>query len=94
MRTSLLFLGFVAVLIAGCAGQPPRHAMIEQAYFKCGKCKSVEGGIYGKGPFMKLHAEEAPKCVHRWQRISRDEFKELAEQWHDVDWSTAIPYWQ
>jgi len=94
MKTLFLSIGCAAFIFAGCAGQGPRHMMIEQAFFKCNKCRSIEGGIYGKGPFMKLHDEKAAACVHRWQRINKDEFKELAEGWHDVNWGTPVGFWE
>ena len=95
MKTLLFTM--IAGLLVGCAGchtnRPPEHMMIEMAYFKCDKCKSLEGGIYRKGPFKSLHSAQAKQCVHEWQRIDKKEFKSLATEWQDVDWSGEIPFW-
>lgn len=84
-------------LLIGCAGcqtdRPPEHMMIEVAFFKCEKCKSLEGGIYGKGPFKSLHSTQASRCVHEWQRIDREEFKALGTKWSGIDWAAEIPFW-
>lgn len=68
--------------------------MIEQAYFKCEKCRSIEGGIYGKGPLIELHSDDARSCVHGWRRIPKSEFRQPGEQWHQADWSDAIDFWR
>lgn len=84
-------------LLIGCVdektNQPPEHQMIEQAYFKCERCKSIEGGIYGKGPFKKLHSKEAERCIHDWVRIDKEEFRKLGAQWYRVKWEDEIPWW-
>ena len=95
MKAIILIL--MAGLLCVCAGcrtnRPPDHMMIEMAFFKCDKCRSLEGGIYGKGPFKSLHTPQAAQCVHNWQKISRDEFKALATQWQGVEWGSEIPFW-
>ena len=92
-----IILIIMAGLFSGCAGyrtnRPTDHTMIEMAYFKCDKCRSLEGGIYGKGPFKSLHTPQADKCVHNWQKVSSDEFKALATQWQGVEWNDEIPFW-
>jgi hypothetical protein len=67
--------------------------MIEMAFFKCEKCKSLEGGIYGKGPFQSLHTPTAKTCVHDWRSIDRAEFKFLGTEWQGIDWTKEIPFW-
>jgi len=67
--------------------------MIEMAFFKCEKCRSLEGGIYGKGPFKSLHALEAKTCVHEWRSIRRAEFKALGTEWLGIDWTKEISFW-
>jgi hypothetical protein len=88
----------MAVLLSGCIGfqtdRPPDHKMIEMAFFTCEKCRSLEGGIYGKGPFKSYHTTEAGKCIHQWQEITMDEFKALATQRVAIDWSREIPFWR
>ena len=95
MKTLLIIM--MTGLLVGCSGcrtdRPPEHMMIEMAFFKCEKCKSLEGGIYGKGPFKSLHTPQAQKCVHDWQRIKMEEFKALATKWQGVEWSGEIPFW-
>jgi hypothetical protein len=87
----------LACLAAGCAGcrtdRPPDHKMIEMAFFKCEKCHSLEGGIYGKGPFKSLRSPEAKTCVHDWQAIDMAQFKELGSEWRGADWTKEIPFW-
>lgn len=87
----------LAAVLTGCAGcktdRPPKHKMIEMAFFKCEKCRSLEGGIYGKGPFKSLHSPEAKACVHDWKPIDISEFKKLGTQWSGVDWAKEIPFW-
>lgn len=86
----------VAVLLScvGCqSDQPPKHNRIEMAFFQCEKCRSLEGGIYGKGPFKSLRSPDAKTCVHDWQAIDKAEFKKLGTEWKGVDWSKEIPFW-
>ena len=93
---AIIFI-LMAGLFSVCAGcrtnRPPDHMMIEMAFFKCDKCRSLEGGIYGKGPFKSLHTAKAATCIHSWQKVSRNEFMDLATQWQGVDWSNEIPFW-
>jgi hypothetical protein len=76
-------------IIAGGLGcnvnRRPEHLPVEMAFFKCEKCRSLEGGIFGKGT-EKLYSPKSEKCVHDWQRISKKEFKKLGTQWRGVDW--------
>ena len=87
----------LAGVIAGGAGcqvdRPPEHKMIEMAFFKCEKCRSLEGGIYDKGPFKSLRTPEAKECVHDWRSISMTEFKALGTTWRGIDWTKEIPFW-
>jgi hypothetical protein len=68
--------------------------MIEHAYFKCAASKGLEGGIYGKGPFMRFGPNPAPCSSSEWIRISRLEFKSLATEWYGKNWGQEIPWWQ
>lgn len=94
MKWMILML---AAVLTGCVGcrtdRPPKHKMIEMAFFKCEKCRSLEGGIYGKGPFKSLHADQAKACVHNWQSIDMKEFKALGTEWKGIDWTKEIPFW-
>jgi hypothetical protein len=87
-----LIIFFTSSVYAG-PHQPPPHGMIEQAYFKCEDSKSLEGGIYGKGPFKKFGPEDSACSSSEWQSISLDEFRKLATQWYEVNWSNEIAWW-
>lgn len=94
MIQSLVMFGCAVLLVTGCrGGREPKHATIEQAYFKCGTCRSLEGGNYGKGPFKRMHSQRASSCMHDWERISREDFKDLGTQWQSIDWEKEIPFW-
>ena len=67
--------------------------MVENAYFHCAKCESLEGGNFGKGPTKSFDGKGRRQCVHKWERITRDRFKTIAEKQHGVDWSKEIPFW-
>src|SRR4030081_1828619 len=67
------------------AAKPPDAPSIGEAYYKCEDPKMLSGGIFGKGPRIKL-----PK----WTEIKRAEFKALAEQWFSYDWSKEILWWR
>ncbi len=73
--------------------RPPEHKAIEMAFFKCEKCKSLEGGIYGKGPFKSLRSPQAKSCVHKWEKIGKEEFRMLGTKWQGIDWTKEIPFW-
>lgn len=85
--------GFLAGAIGCRTDRPPKHLMVEMAFHKCDRCRSLQGGIYGKGPAKSFRSPEARTCVHLWGRIARDEFKKLGSQWHGVDWAAEIPFW-
>ena len=94
MKWMMVMLALVVTVCAGCrTDRPPEHKMIEMAFFKCEKCHSLEGGIYGKGPIKSLHSPEAKACVHDWRPIARVEFKKLGTEWKGVDWTKEIPFW-
>ena len=91
-----VFAGILGAL-SSCASrynQPPKTMMIEEAFFACSKCGSLDGGIFGKGPVMHLSSADAAHCVHTWRTVSKSEFEALATQRFGVDWSKEIPYWR
>jgi len=99
---TILFILFLGIIIGpisviawwlGKRDRPPRHEMIEQAYFICYRCQSAQGGIYGKEPFKDFRSKTASQCVHDWSRVSRDEFKRFTETVYRQDWSAEIPFW-
>jgi hypothetical protein len=85
------------ILVCGCASiemnRSPEYKAIEQAFFKCSRCKSLEGGIYGKGPFKTFRSAKADACVHCWERVTMVEFKQLASEWFGASWDDEILYW-
>lgn len=94
MKNSWLIVAVAGLLFSGFGcktGQPPEHMMIERAYFKCEKCKSLEGGIYGKGPLKYMHSPKSMECVHDWQRIEKDKFEKLSVEWYDRSCNEKIP---
>jgi hypothetical protein len=100
MKTATLFIlvfGVVLSLVLTWSfsrpDRPPRHTMIDQAYFICYRCQSAQGGIYGKGPFKEFRSKSASQCVHEWSPVSRDEFKRFTGAVYHQDWSSEIPFW-
>ena len=73
--------------------EDPPHAMIEQSYFKCTASKSLVGGNWGKGPFKRIGPEKSSCSASEWIRVEKKEFRKLATEWHDVDWSKEISFW-
>ncbi len=74
--------------------RPPPHGLIEPAYFYCPKCRSLHGGIFGKGPLRFFDGPNRKTCVHDWQKIPRKEFKDLAVKLYAVDWGTQPWFWR
>ncbi|MDR0901384.1 MAG: hypothetical protein LBM92_01260 [Opitutaceae bacterium] len=78
-----------AVVLSGCAGRPP-HAIlppIAEEYHVCGKCGSLHGGIYGKGPLASFKKEGAGSCRHKWRQISLEEFQGKAAAEFPDEWA-------
>jgi len=48
------------------------------AYYRCSKCRSLHGGIYGEGATKYLINNK--KCVHDWQAINKEEFGRRFEE--------------
>ena len=86
-------LPLVAPLLA-VAAEPPPHNMIEEAYFLCSASRTLEGGIFGKGPLRKFGPQPGQCKAAEWRPITRTEFKALATQWYTVDWSRDIEFFR
>lgn len=86
---------FALSLVVSCSNRPPYSFLppIAEEYFRCEKCGSLDGGIYGKGPLMHPRTSTGDECVHDWKLISRVQFKEVATASFGVDWSTKGPWW-
>lgn len=83
-----LLIGFVHV-----HADEPSHVLMDHKYWACEESKSLEGGIYGKGPFKRFGPPGA--CAEdKWQAVSQKDFKRLAVEWYGFDWSEEIPFWQ
>jgi len=100
VKTVTLFISVLGViLVLGLVwslskrDRPPRHEMIEQAYFICYRCQSAQGGIYGKGPFKEFRGKTASQCVHEWSPVSREGFKRFTATVYHQDWNSEIPFW-
>jgi hypothetical protein len=72
---------------------PPSYGVIEQAYYVCRKCKLLEGGIFGKGPIRKFHSNREWCWRSDWERISKQEFIELAQRWYQEDLRKESDFW-
>jgi hypothetical protein len=100
MKQIQVIIPLFAVVLAGCIG-PGRHPHaflppIEEEYYTCGKCGSLHGGIYGKGPLVSFATSSASKCWHRWHLVPRAEFQRLAsarfpEEWQKADYFVKRP---
>ena len=100
MKTVTLFISVLGVILVlslvwslSKRDRPPRHEMIEQAYFICYRCQSAQGGIYGKGPFKEFRSKTASQCVHEWSPVSREGFKRFTATVYHQDWNSEIPFW-
>ena len=85
----------IAIVLVGLApayaAEPP-HKSIDHRYWKCNESRSLEGGIYGKGPFKKFGPPGS--CARdAWIELSQSEFMALASEWYGFDWSNEIPFW-
>jgi len=102
VKVATLSISVIGIIILGLGlawtfskrDRPPKHAMIDAAYFICYRCKSAQGGIYGKGPFKEFRGKTAAQCVHDWTPVSRDEFKRFTATAYRQDWSAEIPFWR
>ena len=96
-----MLIGLVAVIpfslvmaYLAVVDRSPPHGMIDKSYWRCEKCGSLQGGIWGKGPTKFFDGPNRRWCVHRWEEISRDEFKRLASEQYGEDWSQESDRWQ
>lgn len=88
-----------ALFLAGCFkyyDQPvfTYFPPIDQLYFKCEKCGSYDGGIYGKGPLNHYRSEKAKKCHHDWKPITDEQFAIEVNERFNIDWNKEIPFFQ
>ena len=82
-------------LAAGCGpyDRNPEHTRVEQAYHYCPACRSLQGGIYGQGPFKRFSGPERASCRHDGWPLTRSAFEQLATHQYGVTWEDEIPFW-
>ena len=89
-RLSILI--FIAtLLLGGCKSTvmtpvPTYDKPDQPQFFKCSGCQQLFGGIKNLGKFRSI-ATGHPECPHKWEEISREEFKQLGEKWHNTLWT-------
>lgn len=93
-RIHSLLSMLVLVSGVGCMrpGRSPHAGLfppIVQEYHQCSTCRSLHGGIYGKGPILYLKAEGAEACHHAWQLIPRESFQRMAAEGFPDQWRQA-----
>jgi len=91
----LLLCGVILILLLNPFNKGPKSRyIIYQGYFRCDKCRSLAGGIFGKGPVKDLPGRNARFCIHKWIKIEKTEFMDLAEEWHRIDWpGESAAFW-
>ena len=78
----------------GVAGERPPARLAEEAYFECPTSRSLQGGIFGKGPVRTFGPSPAGCSENEWQRISREDFKARATQLYGKNWEAEIPFFK
>lgn len=71
----------------------PNHGLIDNKYFKCEDCRSLIGGIFGKGPIKEFTGTKAYFHIHKWTDIPKDSFKVIATRWYGYDWKSENDFW-
>ena len=69
--TILISVLFLMRIFSPFNRKPKSKYMIFVGYYKCEKCRSLEGGIYGKGPMKILHSKKSIWCIHKWEEINK-----------------------
>lgn len=85
---------FAVAVASGCvqAGERPPYLMAEEAYFVCPSSRTLQGGIFGKGPLRKFGKQPGDCRSGEWKRVSRQTFKATASEWYGVNWERDIPF--
>ena len=99
MTRLALMVVSLALPAVGCVrpGRTPHDGLfppITQEYHACSTCRSLHGGIYGKGPTFYLKAVGAEKCRHTWVVITRPEFQSRGESEFSSQWVNAAPFFK
>ena len=53
-------------------------------WFKCGLCGSLWGSPY------HFISDKGENCIHKWVRISKDEYTELGTKWFQDEWNVFL----
>jgi hypothetical protein len=98
-----IFLGIAVVVLSVMLGVilflsrvnrgPNSEFLIALECYSCEKCKSLDGGIHGKGPRKRLQSSSGDWCVHDWSKINRAEFKQAGVERFGIDWSREVDFW-
>ncbi|WP_291869381.1 hypothetical protein [Maribacter sp.] len=71
----LFFVGYILYNHRYAKNRTPYGGGIYKAYYKCAQCKSLHGGIYGKGPTKSIILDK--ECVHKWSAIDSKMFDKI-----------------
>ena len=99
-QLTLLVILVIVISLQACANKADRGPHDEllppivQEYWACSKCGSLDGGIYGKGPLVHFRTQHGATCVHKWVRITREDFLHRASSEFGKDWTKEMPFWQ
>ncbi|MFZ5471465.1 MAG: hypothetical protein ACOZIN_18735 [Myxococcota bacterium] len=94
IRLALVVVAITCLLIAWKLDRAPPHGVIDVGFFACKRCRSLSGGIFGKGPFKNFNGSRRRHCFHDWERMSLEEFRERASRDYGVDWSQESGWWK
>jgi hypothetical protein len=94
VRPAMKWLILFALIVPHLAVGRPTALLAEEAYFECPTSRSLQGGIFGKGPIRRFGPSPASCSGSEWQRISREDFKAKATQWYGKNWEVEIPFFK
>jgi hypothetical protein len=89
-----LFVLALTLPLQALAGDRPPALLAEEAYFECPASRSLQGGVFGKGPVRRFGPSPATCSGNGWQRITREDFKAKATRWYGKDWEAEIPFFK
>lgn len=75
---------------------PEPRLMIAQGYWRCERCRSLYGGIKGKGPTRAFWGtpNAQTRCRHEWAAIDRDAFLREASDRFGKNWDDDLPFFR
>ncbi|QDT46002.1 hypothetical protein Pan258_00190 [Symmachiella dynata] len=99
-RDRLFILTIVAItpFLCSCASKLDRPPEFQRPFGEefqyCEKCGSLKGGSVAKGPIKEFAGAGKESCIHEWQEITPERFKQLATELHGCDWSQEAPFFR